>query len=1069
MIRVANRIFYALVKGAEVDSKSEATAPIARSSLMALLRAYKRNPKVIDWLNVYADAKDIFDTIQQAEEAGEDAVFGDLGLPMRFRRGIDQIDSMIDTEAARVALEGRQSILLPILRKLDSGKNLTTAQWRNLIESYVDMIQSVATDKGVYLRSRRLPGQGAIRWLRLQKSSPKEEAVEKLRREDPDLYERMRQSRDQIRAINTEVRKRIESDGLIPEVRKILNRPMNVGIGADGEMVVYDRDGDGTGWAGSVSEFVDRVKEKKNVSNKLQRINPGLQFSELNELRLPELKEIWELPPSIREKAKIDIVGPSKTVSLTDDPDKDSGLTRLYEVGGVRTGDGDVVDVVLSGRFKGIPVANLVNASGRQVEGSSFYFNPETMRVSKREFKEDEKDVTGEGVQKVLEPYVTVHKGRLFLVMPGWSEYREALRRIQAVAKANPSVDRLKRGESKYGSKSFLFSPKDFEEVRIAVGGLALSNAAAKMLRDYYAELSKAERAADAKNLKRYSSESLGLRLPLRNHVKKALAWLDANGNKGICALDTGMGKTVTAIASIQNLVKRGEVGRYLYVCDKALVGNLPKEIYKFLEKDEAATLMEIVDVISYRDFNRMRREDESYGEQYVAVYFDEAHKYMGKKSQSSYRAAAGMPSKHKVLLTASPMQRSPLEVLTLSSIANDLDLNSKEGQKEQRAFVKRFSETVGGRIVGIQQKDPSVAKEFRTWAKRNLFFAAKKENDDYEGLTTPQEDEAKIEDLRRESQAVTMPPMIEDEYRNTMAELLNTLQEVVAEGPLGDVDISDPKNMAVVFEQSRNKRALSRLFKKLTMLSDTPNQLIPGAPNPKLDRAASIIENHVNGQTLLFTDSQSLAKDTFARMQEKFPGKTHAMGLGNVIIKSLPTGEQEKFTPRVYEDPKTGRKVPKGEWKTHVLNNYVRTDPNLGTAVLTGSYALGQNLQNFNTVIHLDRDDWSNEVMKQRTARAWRAGNKQPVDEYTLDLTYPDAVADDDASKTLDEIRKLMQEVDEGLFNQVVLASQVERLGEEWMAIKHQRSALHKIDRQMMERALSPYATQMGSEETGV
>ena len=106
---------------------------------------------------------------------------------------------------------------------------------------------------------------------------------------------------------------------------------------------------------------------------------------------------------------------------------------------------------------------------------------------------------------------------------------------------------------------------------------------------------------------------------------------------------------------------------------------------------------------------------------------------------------------------------------------------------------------------------------------------------------------------------------------------------------------------------------------------------------------------------------------------------------------------------------------------------------------------------------------------MKQRTARAWRSGNKKPVDEYTVDLTYGDQFAGPDAAQTLDEIRKVVQGIDDSLFNQVVADSQVERLGEEWTSIKKQRSLLHKVNRRMLERALSPYAQQLGEQETEV
>ena len=62
-----------------------------------------------------------------------------------------------------------------------------------------------------------------------------------------------------------------------------------------------------------------------------------------------------------------------------------------------------------------------------------------------------------------------------------------------------------------------------------------------------------------------------------------------------------------------------------------------------------------------------------------------------------------------------------------------------------------------------------------------------------------------------------------------------------------------------------------------------------------------------------------------------------------------------------------------------------------------------------------------------------------------------------------------MIQGIDAELFDRVIVDSQVEKLGEEWLQIKKERSALHVIDRKMMERALSPYASQLGQQETTV
>jgi hypothetical protein len=102
------------------------------------------------------------------------------------------------------------------------------------------------------------------------------------------------------------------------------------------------------------------------------------------------------------------------------------------------------------------------------------------------------------------------------------------------------------------GNGSFHFEPKDFAVIRDAIGAMALSNSASRMLRAYFAKLAKAERATDERTISKYSGEKLGLRRNLRTQQAQAVAWLDANDNTGICALDTGVGKTAVAIATME-------------------------------------------------------------------------------------------------------------------------------------------------------------------------------------------------------------------------------------------------------------------------------------------------------------------------------------------------------------------------------------------------------------------------------------------------------------------------------------------------------------------------------------
>jgi hypothetical protein len=134
-----------------------------------------------------------------------------------------------------------------------------------------------------------------------------------------------------------------------------------------------------------------------------------------------------------------------------------------------------------------------------------------------------------------------------------------------------------------------------------------------------------------------------------------------------------------------------------------------------------------------------------------------------------------------------------------------------------------------------------------------------------------------------------------------------------------------------------------------------------------------------------------------------------------------------------------------------------------VATATLTSTYAVGQNLQMFSTVVHLDRDTWNSETMKQRTARAWRAGQESAVEERTLDVTYSDTKKKGD--QTLDDVRKVIQDMDSALFDEVVVDSQAEVLGVEWHNMKKNESALHEVNKRMLEMAMSPYAANLAEE----
>ena len=500
---------------------------------------------------------------------------------------------------------------------------------------------------------------------------------------------------------------------------------------------------------------------------------------------------------------------------------------------------------------------------------------------------------------------------------------------------------------------------------------------------------------------------------------------------------------TSLAIASMQKMIRDGllEDGQqFLYVCPPSLRGNLPKEIESFIEDPKA--LRDRVKIMTYGDFQKAVSADTGFATHYAAVLFDEAQ---ALKNPTSGTAAAALQLNHprKILLTASPMEKSPMEVFTLVAISNNLNLNTPDGRSQIRAFRARFCEDVGGKIIGIKN-DPTTARDFRVWVKQNLYFADKR---DVEEVALPA--------LRPSTVAVTMSPEIETAYRDASKNISDVIQGMVAKYRDRNPDAKDP-----AIEAARIK--LAKEFRALFNLINFPERVIPGTVNPKLAQTVSLIDERVGAgrRTLLFTDSPELAKNTAKHLSERFPVHLHAECLASTI-RVWQSGEVvQTYVPKAYTE---GDRVwAKGEWKGYVLDRIVSPKPDFLTCTLTSTYAEGQNMQSFDTVIHLDRDAWNNETMKQRTARAWRNGQTHSVDEYVLDAVYAEPTST--ADTTVDQIAGYLQGLESELFDRVIIESQSEALGKEWFGMKHLHSSFTELNRRVLELAMSPYATRLGA-----
>jgi len=943
----------------------------------------------------------------------------------------------LTSENAKNKFKAISADLLLLLRRVDN-EHVSRANYVDIAVLYGNLIELVAAEKDVFLKGME---RGIGSWKFFRSVTDQEESLLRLKRDDPSAYETIVQQKEILQEEERKIQSKIKSDGYEPVRTKRFGQLFWSATTETGDKIIYYRDKN-TGMVTSQDNesFTSYLKEKQQAEKKSLRIFP----TDLNEIRRYSESDVTE-----KSQGQTPLY-----VAITDDKAKQHGITRIYptiEINGER--------VVSEGRFKGFVVDDLVNDAGRQIEGVAFNFDPDTQLTTKIEIKSQDGNPN---VRVNREPYVTLDQnGKLYIKIPSTQKYTLFRQALSNLAGQISTVEKVSNSRS----SSFRFDPKDFAAVRQALGSFSMSKAAIDKIREYFLKLAEFDLATEKENLKNYTTDAIGGFRPgvtLLIKQKQALAWMESRGNNGVCALDVGIGKTLSAIAMIKKLKRDGidsepdNNGRFLFVCDTSLIGNLPKEIHKFCE--DPSEVLKVTDIITYRKFTQYRDRDPKYGEDYVAIFFDEAQKF---KNVDSGVTQAAMSLKHsrKILLTASPMTRNPVEVFTLAAVSNNVNLNTPQGRKSLQEFKSRFCEIVGGRVVGIKN-DPIILREFRVWVKRNLFYADKR---DVEEVALP--------DLKSTTKTVTMDPRVEKRYREVTQKISDVLKALVIK--YRDRAWDDPQAKRNDLEAFRIRFAA--VLKTLNDLANTPetieSSLTPEERsqgpivNPKVQECINIIDEQVDkgSRSLLHTDTPSFAGHVAPRLSQRFSMKIIAVCYPTEIVLYQNGKAYKTYRPKEYTDL-DGKTYPAEEWKTYVLSRIICPDPNVIACILTATYAVGQNLQAFDTTINLDRDTWNAEVMKQRTGRCWRQGQSQSVKEYTLDAVYNEV--EDQTDATLDEIRRWMQELEEDLFDSVVIESQTEALGKEIREMTWVSSYYTGLNRKLMELTMSPNPCRIGETE---
>ena len=261
------------------------------------------------------------------------------------------------------------------------------------------------------------------------------------------------------------------------------------------------------------------------------------------------------------------ISGDTRTAQITDAEGKSaSAISRIVKIKSMVVGD-KMVDVIVEGAYKGFLLEDMVNASGRLIEGN-FYTRSANGEVKKLEvlssvfeYGEDKEAVKtnqeevsfleiGKGSKnskymKVLknrlkEPYITLSsdKKRLILGIPSGDASKQDRNAIKKLASILPGLEQKKDprlAPTVNGLNPFYyFDAPSYEAVRDTLGSVAISKGALDFLDSYYKELTARDRALNEENLRRFTPENIGgfvsefkgkLSVLITNNVKLWLGW----------------------------------------------------------------------------------------------------------------------------------------------------------------------------------------------------------------------------------------------------------------------------------------------------------------------------------------------------------------------------------------------------------------------------------------------------------------------------------------------------------------------------------------------------------------
>lgn len=787
-----------------------------------------------------------------------------------------------------------------------------------------------------------------------------------------------------------------------------------------------------------------------------------------------------------------------RTVQVSDSDGNTKGIRRIVTVKkAFIEGTDEPKDVITSGKYKGFLLEDIININGRLLEGSySVKINGKTYErdlIEDGELKFAVKDLEGQISTRLLEPYITLSEDgeRLCIGIPSGNINkldRDAMLKLsQSIATIeaktqfplserllNTPVSELTKEEKKIRRQHlkanslnpfYYFRAEDYEIVRDTLGSVALSKRASDYLDSYFDKLTKRERSLNEENLKNYTalavggfvSEFKGKPFNLNNKQVEAMAWLDANDFSGVMALDTGVGKTLLSVGAIRKAMatETGEKRRFLFVSPSRLNGNIEKEILLFIkEKDKKETLSRL-DEMDYQKFTKLFEEKGTayFKKEYYACFFDEVNEILSKTK--FFNSLSGLKHPRKILLTASSIEKDPVDLYKFVSVSQGVEYD----KKGENAWAKRYACEVGGRRIGINP-DPLIQQEFYKWVKANAYFAFK-EDVNFKDIGQPVLCKPETKSI-----SLKMNSAVAKEYRKLARELTKELDGMLKKYRDQVEDPSAFEYTEEVVRRGKKKEVIKTLkdyakttlpstFKKLLTLTTDPEQILgeKAGKNPKLRESSRILKADPNDRVVFFCSNNKMAKKACENNAKTRPSTIHGLLTPTSVTfiqasNKTKTGfktlakitkktdfESAKWLKKQEKIMRLGSEEEDASWAIKASQKFIKENEYVSTIVCTDAYAKGFNFQTFQKVVHLDRGKgFDSELLKQRTARVYRTGQKGVVDEIYLDssLTGEDTIQDLEVGEvSVQEMQRLLNCRDQKFFMDIISKGMAQSLTE--------------------------------------